>query len=120
MILVDTSIWIDHFRRGRNDLIELLVSERVSCHEFVIGELTCGHLRRRAEILTLMAKLPRLTVTQHDEVLHMLESHRLMGVGLGWIDAHLLASALLAGVMFWTLDDKLMRIAEKLGVAAQP
>lgn len=116
MTLVDTSVWIEHLRRGDARLSRLLGSAMVSCHPFVLGELAMGSLKNRAEILTLLDKLPEVAVATHDEVLTLVERHRLAGRGLGWIDAHLLASARLARSPLWTLDRRLADAARALGV----
>lgn len=120
MTLVDTSVWIEHLRRGSARLTELLNDEQVLCHPFVLGELACGDLRNRAEILALLAELPQVQVAEQHEVLHLLETRRLYGRGLGWVDAHLLASCLLTGCVLWTLDKPLARVAGVLKVSAQP
>jgi predicted nucleic acid-binding protein len=117
MILVDTSVWIDHLRRGDDTLAELLEGTEVWCHLFVRGELACGHLQNRREILSLMESLPESPVAGHEEVMTMVESRRLMGRGLGWVDVHLLASAMLAGIPLWTRDRRLASVAEELGLA---
>ena len=97
-------------------LASLLAGAEAYCHPFVIGELACGNLRRRPEILALLRNLPEAPVAEHEEVLEFVESHRLMGSGIGWIDAHLLASAALGGMSFWTLDRRLAGIASRLGL----
>jgi len=107
MILVDTSVWVDHFRRGEPLLQDLLHAGKVVTHPFIIGELACGHLRRRAEILQWLAALPMIKLAEHEEVLHLVQEKAAHGKGLGWIDVHLLASALLARVSLWTKDKKL-------------
>jgi predicted nucleic acid-binding protein len=117
MILVDTSVWIDHFRRGNKRLQALLNEEMVLCHSFVVGELACGNLHNREEILNLLAALPEGQVAEHSEVLHILHSHKLYGQGLGWIDSHLLASALLSDCDLWTLDKLLRSAAKQLGIS---
>lgn len=119
-MLVDTSVWVDHLRRGEPALSALLSRAEVECHPFIIGELACGSLRRRSEVLSLLRKLPHVEVGSHDEVLTFVERHRLMGRGVGWIDAHLLASAALAGVLLWTRDRRLSEVARMLGLCAQP
>ena len=118
MILVDTSLWIDHFRRGHSGLRELLYDEEVVCHPFVVGELACGNLKNRDEILGLLSTLPQARIAQNKEVLHLVENERLFGKGLGWIGAHLLASALLSDCTLWTLDKSLQKAAVKLKVSA--
>ena len=118
MILVDTSVWVDHLRVADRRLAGLLQDEAVLCHPFVVGELGCGALRRRSEILGLLRNLPEAPVVEHDEVLAFVEAHALMASGLGWVDVHLLASATLAGERLWTRDRKLANAARRLGVAA--
>lgn len=118
MILVDTSVWVDHLRRDNPRLRALLGNAAVSCHPFVIGELACGTMRNREVVLDLLARLPSVPVAQHREALAFIESRRLMGSGLGWVDINLLASALLGGVQLWTLDRALREAATSLGVAS--
>jgi len=115
-MLVDTSVWIDHLRNDRADLRAHLEAGEVVCHPFVLGELACGSIRKRDEVLSLLAALSQVAVAEHDEVMQLLDAHQLMGKGLGWIDAHLLASARLAGQTLWTLDGPLKRAAQRLGV----
>ncbi len=117
MILVDTSVWIDHLRRGNARLVELLEAETVACHLFVIGELACGSMRNRDEVLALLGKLPTASIAAHGEVMIMLEVRRLMGRGLGYIDLHLLTAASLDRLRLWTLDKRLASVAEELGIA---
>ena len=119
-MLVDTSVWVDHFRRRNERLASLLLRARVLCHPFVVGELACGNLRRRSEILSLLKELPQAPVLDHQEVLTFVETQRLMGCGIGWIDAHLLSSAMLAAVSLWTLDRRLRAAARRLGVHSAP
>jgi predicted nucleic acid-binding protein len=114
--LVDTSIWVDHLRSGNRTLVSLLHDAEVLTHPFVIGELACGQIRNRREILTLLRTLPEAHVAGHDEVLSFVEDHRLAGRGIGWIDAHLLASALLSSARLITLDRRLSTLAARLGV----
>lgn len=116
MILVDTSVWVEHLRRGVDRLAALLRDGRVLCHPFVIGELACGPLRKRAEILGLLATLPRTPVLEQREALHFVDAHGLVGVG--WIDVHLLGSAVVGRVRLWTGDRALARAAARLRVAA--
>ena len=117
MILVDTSVWIDHLHAADRSLAAHLLDGRVACHPFVIGELAVGSLRSRAEILGLLGALPAAPIVSHGEVLMFIEARALMGLGLGWIDVHLLASARLAGYALWTKDRRLARAASRLGVA---
>jgi predicted nucleic acid-binding protein len=119
MVLVDTSVWVDHLRRGNPALRELLEDERVVCHAFVLGELACGNLRDRATILTLLRALPQTPSAEDEEVLHLLDARQLHGRGLGWVDVHLLASALLLGCALWTLDRRLQRAARRLRLPAR-
>ncbi len=116
MVLVDTSIWVDHLRFGNPRLASLLEDGDVVCHPFVIGELACGRLPDRADTLGRLCALPRTGVASQDEVMSMIEGHRLMGSGIGLIDAHLLASARLTGNPLWTLDLPLKKAAAKLDV----
>lgn len=119
MILVDTSVWIDHFHKGVPSLADALKREAVLTHPFVIGELACGNLKNRAEILELLANLPAAVVATHDETLLYIERRRLMGQGIGYIDAHLLASvALTADAQLWTRDKRLLAIATDLRLSA--
>jgi len=117
MVLVDTSVWVDHFRRGLPELAEQLDAGAVVCHPFVLGELACGNLKNRREILELLQTLCTCPIASHDEVLHFIESNRLMDLGLGYIDVHLLASAKLAALPLWTLDRPLRTAAIRLKVA---
>lgn len=119
-MLVDTSVWIDHFRRGHADLQTRLIEGDVSSHPFVIGELACGTLKRRREVLTLLATLPQVPVAKHNEVLAFVETHDLTGSGIGWVDAHLLASTSLAGETLWTLDKRLQTAARSLRICFEP
>jgi predicted nucleic acid-binding protein len=117
MILVDTSVWVEHLRKGSERLRSLLYDEQVLCHPFIVGELACGMLGNREEILTTLRVLPQARAAEQEEVLGFLEARRLYGRGLGWVDAHLLASTILSGCKLWTVDKQLRRIAAALGVA---
>lgn len=117
MILVDTSIWVDHFRRGDQALADLLSSGQVLMHPFVRGELALGNLKPRSEILRLLSDLPHATVAEESELLHIVETRKLMGLGIGLIDAHLLASALLDACKLFTRDKRLLAITGALKVA---
>ena len=114
MTLVDTSVWISHLRQGDHQLTELLNEGTVLCHPFVIGELACGNLRNRDEVLNLLSVLPSAPTANHDEVLFMIEDRVLSGRGLGWIDVHLLAAALLANCRLWTHDRSLVAAATEM------
>lgn len=118
MILVDTSVWIDHLRKGDDLLVSLLNSAQVSTHPFIIGELACGTLRNRDIFLSLIQQIPELKPAMHEEVLYFIESNRLMGRGVGYIDIHLLASlALNKHTFLWTRDKRLGVLADELGLA---
>ena len=117
MVLVDTSVWVAHLRRGNIGLEALLNEGHVVCHPFIIGELACGNLKNRSEILSLLQALPVATPAEHEEVMQFIENYSLMGKGLGYIDMHLLASAILSRVPLWTLDKKLKQVSLKLGLA---
>jgi predicted nucleic acid-binding protein len=110
MVLVDTSVWIDHLRKDNSRLSDLLHQSRVLIHPFIIGELSCGNLKNRTTLLHLLNSLPRSVEATHNEVFTLVESRNLSGRGIGWIDAHLLASALLSAADLWTLDKRLARI----------
>jgi len=120
VILADTSIWIDHLRSRSPALTALLQDQAVCTHDFVIGELACGNLGNRAEVLGLLQSLPRLSAATEDETLFFIEQQYLMGRGIGYIDAHLLAAAVIRGVQIWTKDKRLMVIAERTGWAYAP
>lgn len=118
MILVDTSVWINHLRSPNSALAGALEREVVSIHPFVIGELACGNLRNRRELLVLWANLPSPPHATNAEALSFIERHRLMGLGLGFIDIHLLASsALESRTRLWTRDRQLDAVARRLGLA---
>ena len=123
MVLVDTSVWVDHFRRGDSTLVELLQQGRVATHPFVVGEIACGSLSGshadRTSIIDLMRQLPKATVAQDDEVLTFIEHHRLFAKGVGYVDTHLLASTALSHHgSIWTRDKRLLKAAESIGLAA--
>ena len=118
MILVDTSVWVDHLRRGDPGLVGLLERSAVVMHPFVVGEIACGSLRDRTSLLELLQDLPRAVMATDDEVMHFIERHSLHGKGIGYIDIHLLVSvALTAGATLWTRDQKLRQSATALGFA---
>ena len=115
MILVDTSVWVDHLRNGNSRLVSLLEEAEVLTHPFVLGELALGRLARRSEILELLGNLPQAKVALHEEVLAMIEDRSLAGSGIGWADAHLLSSALLSHASLWSLDRKLTSATQLVG-----
>jgi predicted nucleic acid-binding protein len=115
VLLVDTSVWVQHFRHGNDELRGLLERGEVLCHPFVIGELACGSLRHRSQILEWLQSLPTAPIAENTEAIHFLNERSLYGRGLGWIDVHLLASAFLAGTRLWTMDRALKKAAEQLG-----
>lgn len=118
MILVDTSVWLDHFRKGTARLVTALEEERVLMHPFVLGELACGNLKNRAEVLRLLHDLPASPLATEAETLDFIEKRALMGRGIGYIDAHLLASVTLAAdAQLWTRDRPLAAVAAHLGLA---
>ncbi len=116
MVLVDTSVWVSHLRDGNAELERLLNVGDVVCHEFIIGELACGNIKNRDTILSLFNDLPMVEVVGFREALLFIEKNKLIGKGLGFIDIHLLASAVLSDVLLWTLDSKLKKAAFALGI----
>ena len=114
MVLVDTSVWIDHLRNSHDHLEFLLRETEVVCHPFVIGELACGNLTNRAEILPLLKTLPMVPQLDFDEYLFFIDEHQLQGRGIGFVDVHLLASAALGQVKLWTNDKRLKSTAAEL------
>jgi predicted nucleic acid-binding protein len=117
VILVDTSVWVEHLRRGLPRLATLLQEGEVLIHPWVIGELACGNLRNRSQVLDLLQGLPEAPLASDAEVLLLIERDRLMGRGIGYVDAHLLAAARLSDCRLWTQDRRLAAVAEEQGVA---
>lgn len=118
MILVDSSVWVDHLRVSDPALVELLNSARVLVPPFVVGELACGNLQNRNVVLSLLQDLPTVPVATDEEVLFFIERHGLMGKGIGYIDAHLLAAVALVGTeRLWTRDKRLCTVAMSMGLA---
>jgi predicted nucleic acid-binding protein len=118
VILVDTSIWIEHLRHGLPDLAARLDAAMVLSHPMVIGELALGNLRQRALVLASLRDLPMASVATAEEVLAFIGRHRLFGLGIGYMDVHLLAATQLSpGTRLWTGDRRLQAAAERLGVA---
>ena len=119
MILVDTSVWIDHLRNNEPVLAELLLQNQVLCHSFIRGELALGNLQQRNKILTALDNLPQAPLVFTEEVNFFIENHQLFGLGIGYIDTHLLASTRLVGnARLWTRDKRLLLAATKLKIAA--
>ena len=116
MVLVDTSIWVNHLRKGDRHLENLLVDGEVVCHSYIIGELACGNIRNRNEILSLLKTLPSTPTVDMTEFLFFVERNHLFGAGIGFVDVHLLASAKLSGSPLWTADKKLKEAALHLKV----
>jgi hypothetical protein len=116
MVLVDTSVWVSHLREGNAELADLLNNGEVLCHPFIVGELACGNLKDRAVILSYLELLPMGIVAQHEEVLVFIENNGFMGKGLGYVDVHLIASAVLTGVNIWTRDKRLAQVADHLHI----
>jgi predicted nucleic acid-binding protein len=119
VILVDTSIWISHLGASDAHLRELLEKGEVVCHPFIVGEIACGNIKNRSEVLSLLRALPMARMAEHDEVLSFIDRHGLMGIGLGFIDVHLLASALLSNVPLWTADKQLRTASAGLNILHQ-
>ena len=117
MILVDTSVWIDHLRKNDPHLQLLLLDGEVVCHPLVVGELVCGNLKNRKEIINLLQALPIVPQIEFEEYLYFVEEHKLFGKGIGYIDIHLLASAKLSQTKIWTLDKRLKSTAIELGIS---
>ena len=121
MVLVDTSVWVDHLRSTNTGLAKLLDHGQVLIHPMVIGELACGNLHNRHALIALLHELPHAVEASHSEALHCLEHNRLMGKGTGWIDIHLLASVLLTSdASLWTKDRRLRAVAGELALCWKP
>jgi len=117
MVIVDTSIWVTHLHQGNRHLEKLLLDAEVLCHPFITGELACGSIKNRNEFLSLLQTLPMAPTVTLDELLYFIGRNRLMGMGIGFVDAHLLASAQLSKTLLWTSDKKLKVSAIELKVA---
>ena len=117
MILADTSVWVAHFRHAVPLLEDLLTSNVVLTHPCVIGELACGMLPRRHQVLHWLQLIPSAGIARDSEVMTLIEDKRLWGSGIGWVDAQLLASALIVRCELWTRDERLQAAAGKLGLA---
>ena len=116
MILIDSSVWMDHFRNPSRRLMALLDAEEGCTHPFVIGEVACGNLKNRKEIIALLHALPSVHRADDDEILFFIERHRLNGRGVGLIDIHLLASCLTDQCYLWTADKRLQTVAQQLQI----
>lgn len=118
MILVDTSVWVDHLRHGDEILAQWLARGQVCIHPMITGELACGYLQNREQLISLWQNLPGAIEATHHEALFFLESHDLMGKGIGFVDLHLLTSTQLTpDTRLWTRDKRLAGIAQSLGIA---
>jgi predicted nucleic acid-binding protein len=120
MILVDTAIWIDHFRHGNAHLSDLLMANMVSVHPWIVGELACDNLAQRGWVLGLVRALPQLPVASEEEMMYFLDKHPLAGRGIGYFDMHLLAAATLASARFWATEEAVRNAAGELGVLYEP
>jgi len=119
LILADTSVWVDHLRKGDPALAALLNNGQVVAHPFILGEVALGHLRQRKAVLSALENLPQIKVARDDEVLSIIDRWALFGVGIGYVDAHLLAAIPLSpGTLLWTRDKRLRTIAGSLGFHA--
>ncbi len=120
MVLVDTAIWINHFQKESSDLQKLLLDSEVAIHPYVICELACGNLSNRQEILSLLESLPQTETISHEEILEFININKLYGQGVGIVDIHLIASALLAGLKIWSMDKSLITVAEHFNIVFKP
>jgi len=116
MVLVDTAVWVSHLRDGNVGLEKLLNNGEVVSHPFIVGELACGNLKNRHEILSYLQSLPMTILAEDEEVLRFIENNQLMRKGLGYIDFHLIASAVLTDVPLWTFDKTLEKFTKKIGL----
>jgi predicted nucleic acid-binding protein len=120
VILVDSSVWVDHLRSDDRTLVRLLDNAQVLAHPFVIGELALGNIRQRSNLLDQLQDLPRASVASDRDVLQFIERHELFGLGIGYVDAHLLAAVRLTfNASLWTRDKRLLTVANHLGVASE-
>lgn len=119
MVIVDTSVWINHFNSSDLDLVVLLDNNRVLMHDFVLGEIACGSLKARIQKLELLNDLPKSAVADISEVLFFIEKNKLMSKGIGFVDTHLLASASISKCKVWTYDKGLQLAAEQLKLSYQ-
>lgn len=120
LILVDSSVWIDHVRSPLAALSALLAAQKVVQHPFVTGEVALGSIANREEIVTMLASLPQAEAVGEQDFLRFIEGHQIFGMGLGFVDSHLLASARLLNAPVWSTDKRLARQADRLGLAYEP
>ena len=116
MVLVDTSVWVNHLRKNDLHLEQLLLDGDVICHNYIIGELACGNIINRKEIIALLQTLPQASVVEFDEYLYFIEHNQMFGKGVGFVDIHLLASAQLSQVALWTADKRLKNASVELAL----
>ncbi len=116
LILTDTSVWIKHFREGQTHLISLLEQGLIACHPYIVGELACGSLKNRSEIISLLEALPEVKLLEHTEVREFIETQKLMSLGIGYVDTHLLGTSLLSDTPLWTFDKSLVKAAKSLNI----
>ncbi len=114
LVLADTSIWVTHFRDGNKHLTQLLEQGLVACHPYIVGELACGSLKNRGEIIQLLEALPKVDILEHFEIMEFIETRKLMSIGIGYVDTHLLGSSLLSNTPLWTYDKSLIKAAKSL------
>jgi predicted nucleic acid-binding protein len=120
MVLADTSVWIDHLRKGDAALARLLQLQQILIHPFVVGEVALGNLKNRTVVIDSLLNLPIATIASDEEVLNFITGHKLSGTGIGYLDAHLLASVKLSGgAKLWTRDKRLGTAATTLGLGMQ-
>jgi len=115
-ILVDTSVWIKHLREGDKNLVTLLEKGLVACHPFIIGELACGDIKNRHEIIMLLNDLPSTEILDHHDIMEFIEYRKIMNKSIGYVDVHLLASALVSETPLWTFDKALKKVANQLSI----
>jgi predicted nucleic acid-binding protein len=116
IILVDTSVWIKHLREGDKNLVRLLEQGFVTCHPFIIGELACRGIKNRHEIIGLLNDLPSTDILDHYDIIEFIEYRKIMNKGIGYVDVHLLASALVSETPLWTFDKALKKVANQLSI----
>ena len=116
LILVDTSVWIKHLRESDKNLVQLLEQGLVTCHPFIIGELACWSIKNRDELIDLLNDLPSTDVLDHCDIMDFIEYRKIMNMGIGYIDVHLLGSALVSETPLWTFDKALRKIANQLSI----